>query len=77
MTTAGRPTATLLPDERDEPLRLLALVGPVVVIVILAILGLTITFRALGHDRRKRRTAYRQRGNRAPRRAYLGGPTRD
>jgi hypothetical protein len=69
MTAAGRPTSTLLPDERDEPMRLLALVGPVVVIVVLTILGLTITFRALSHDRRERRIVYRRRGHRTHGRA--------
>ncbi len=69
MTAAGRTTTTLLPDERDEPMRLLALVGPVVVIVVLTILGLTITFRALSHDRRNRRIVYRQRGPRTHERA--------
>ena len=60
---------TLLPDERDVPMRLLALIGPVVAIVVLTILGLTITFRALSHDRRDRHIVYRQRGQRAPERA--------
>jgi hypothetical protein len=60
---------TLLPDERDVPMRLLALIGPVVAIVVLTILGLTITFRALSHDRRDRRIVYRQRGQRAHERA--------
>ena len=64
MTTAERPKTTLLPDERDEPMQLLTLVGPVVAILVLTILGLTITFRALSHDRRERRTVYRQRGHR-------------
>jgi len=59
MTTAERSKTTLLPDERDEPTQLLALVGPVV-----AILGLTITFRGLSHDRRERRIVYRQRVHR-------------
>ena len=47
MTVSEQPTTTPLPDERDGPLRLLALVG------------LTITFGALGHDMRRRRTVYR------------------
>ena len=64
MTTAGRPATTLLPDERDEPMQLLALVGPGIAIIVLTILGLTITFRALSHDRRERRIVYRQRGHR-------------
>ena len=64
MTTAGRPATTLLPDERDGPMRLLTLVGPVVAILVLTILGLTIKFRALSHDRRARRIVYRQRGHR-------------
>ena len=64
MTAAGRPTTTLLPDERDEPMQLLALVGPGIAIIVLTILGLTITFRALSHDRRERRIVYRQRGHR-------------
>jgi hypothetical protein len=45
MASSGGPTATLLPDERDVPMRLLALLGPVVAISVLTILGLTITFR--------------------------------
>jgi len=69
MTTAERPKTTLLPDERDGPMRLLTLVGPVVAILVLTILGLTITFRGLSHDRRERRIVYRQRGHRAQGRA--------
>lgn len=53
--------ATLLPDERDQPLRLLALIGPAAAISALTILGLTITFRALRQDMRQRRVVYRQR----------------
>ena len=66
---AGRPTTTLLPDEHAGPMRLLTLVGPVVAILVLTILGLTITFRGLGQDRRKRRSVYRQRGHRSQGRA--------
>jgi len=61
MTASGRPATTLLPDERDGPLRLLALIGPVTAISLLTILGLTITFRALRHDLRQRRIVYRPR----------------
>lgn len=61
MTDSGRPATTLLPDERDEPLRLLALVGPAVAIGVLTILGLTITFSALRQDMRQRRIVYRPR----------------
>jgi len=58
---AGRPPATLLPDERDQPLQMLALVGPTVAIGILTIAGLMITFRGLRHDLRHRRIRYRPR----------------
>lgn len=58
---ARRAVGQLLPDERDEPLQLLALVGPALAIGILTIVGLTITFRALRHDIRKRRIVYRPR----------------
>jgi len=67
--TSGRPTTTLLPAERDEPMQLLALIGPVVAILVLTILGLTITFRSLSQDRRERRIVYRPRGHRTPARA--------
>jgi hypothetical protein len=63
IAASGRPATALLPDQRDEPLRLLTLLGPVVAISVLTILGLTITFRALNHDRRQRRNVYRQRGH--------------
>jgi hypothetical protein len=65
----GAPAATragdamLLPDERDEPLRLLVLVGPAVAIGLLTVLGLTISFRGLRHDLRQRRIVYRQRSH--------------
>lgn len=63
-TVTNRPDAmTLLPDERDEPLRLLALAGPAVAIGLLTVLGLTISFRGLRHDRRQRRIVYRQRSH--------------
>ena len=61
MTAPGRPATTLLPDERDGPLRLLALVGPLMAISLLTALGLTITFRALREDLRQRRIVYRPR----------------
>jgi hypothetical protein len=61
MTASGRPATTLLPDERDEPLRLMALVGPALAIGILTVLGLTITFSALRQDLRQRRIVYRPR----------------
>lgn len=60
-TASGRPATTLLPDERDGPLRLLALVGPLTAISLLTALGLTITFRALRDDLRQRRIVYRPR----------------
>lgn len=62
-TTAGQTSATLLPDERDEPLRPLALVAPAALIVALSTLGLAITFRSLRDDLRQRRNIYRRRGN--------------
>jgi hypothetical protein len=65
MAPSGGPTATLLPDELDVPMQLLALLGPAVAISVLTILGLTITFRALRHDRRERRILYRPRRHRA------------
>jgi hypothetical protein len=58
-----------LPDERDEPMRLLALAGPLVAIGVLTILGLTITLQGLSDDRRRRRIPYRQRGDGASRQA--------
>jgi hypothetical protein len=61
MTASGRPATTLLPDERDESLRLMALVGPALAIGILTVLGLTITFSALRQDLRQRRIVYRPR----------------
>jgi hypothetical protein len=64
-----------LPDERDEPMRLLALAGPLVAIGVLTILGLTITFRGLSDDRRRRRTPYSQRGDGASRQATPYGRT--
>ena len=61
---AIRPgAATLLPDERDEPLGLLVLVGPPVAISLLTALGLTISLRGLRHDLRQRRIVYRQRSD--------------
>lgn len=70
-SSAGRPASMRLTDERDEPMHLLALAGPLVAIGVLTILGLTITFRGLGDDRRRRRIPYRQRGDRTPRHAAL------
>lgn len=61
MATPRLPANTLLPDERDQPLQLLTLVGPALAIGVLSIVGLTITFRALRHDIRKRRIVYRPR----------------
>lgn len=61
VTASNGPAMTLLPDERDEPLQLLALVGPALAIGVLTIVGLTITFRGLRHDIRKRRIVYRPR----------------
>lgn len=61
--TAERPEPALLPDERDRPLRPLALIAPAALIVALAGLGLTITFRSLRDDLRKRKTVYRRRGH--------------
>jgi len=58
---ARRAVEQLLPDDRDEPLQLLTLVGPALAIGVLTIVGLTITFRALRHDIRKRRIVYRPR----------------
>lgn len=58
---ARRAVGQLLPDERDQPLQLLTLVGPALAIGVLTILGLTITFRALRHDIRRRRIVYRPR----------------
>lgn len=58
---ARRAVEQLLPDDRDQPLQLLTLVGPALAIGVLTIVGLTITFRALRHDIRKRRIVYRPR----------------
>lgn len=62
LTTTGRPVSRLLPDDRDEPLGSLALFAPAALIIALAALGLTITFRSLRQDLRARRVVYRQRG---------------
>jgi hypothetical protein len=67
MRAAAQISAPALPDDRDQPLQLLTLVGPAAVIVVLTILGLTITVRGLREDMRKRRVVYRQLG-----RAYAG-----
>ncbi len=61
--TAAQASATLLPDDRDEPVRLLALIGPAALIVALSALGLAITFRSLRHDLKQRRNVYRRRGD--------------
>jgi len=61
---SGGPTATLLPDDPDVPMHLLALLGPVLAIGALTILGLTITFPALRRDGRERRILYRSRRHR-------------
>lgn len=61
--TAERPALALLPDERDGPLRPLALIAPAALIVALSTLGLTITFRSLRDDLRQRKTMYRRRGS--------------
>lgn len=61
--TAGQASVALLPDERDEPVRLLALIGPAALIVALSTLGLAITFRSLRHDLKQRRNVYRRRGD--------------
>jgi hypothetical protein len=61
MIASGRSATILLPDDRDQPLRLLALVGPAVAIGVLTIVGLTITFRSLRQDMRRRRIVYRPR----------------
>ena len=65
-TAAGQPVTTLLPDERDRPLRPLAVIAPGALIVALTALGLTITLRSLRHDMRQRRTAYRRRVRQSP-----------
>lgn len=61
--TTVRSEPALLPDERDGPLRPLALIAPAALIVALAALGLTITFRSLRDDLRRRKTVYRRRGH--------------
>jgi hypothetical protein len=61
-STAGEASATLLPDERDAPLRPLALIAPAALIVALSTLGLTITIRSLRDDLKQRRNVYRRRG---------------
>jgi len=69
MRATAQLSARPLPDERDGPLQLLSLVGPVAVIVVLTILGLTITIQGLREDKRKRRVVYRHRGHEV----YAGG----
>ncbi len=63
MRAAAQLSARPLPDERDGPLQLLTLVGPAAVIVVLTVLGLTITVRGLREDMRRRRIVYRHRGH--------------
>jgi hypothetical protein len=63
MRAAAQLSARPLPDDRDEPMQLLTLVGPAAVIVVLTILGLTITVRGLREDMRRRRVVYRHRGH--------------
>lgn len=59
--TAGQTSTTLLPDEREEPLRPFAVIAPAALIVALSVLGLTITFRSLRRDLKQRRNMYRRR----------------
>ena len=63
MRAAAQVSVRALPDDRDQPLQLLTLVGPAAVIVVLTILGLTITVRGLREDMRQRRVIYRHRGH--------------
>jgi len=60
LTTSARPPQTL-PQEREELLRRVTLVGPALTIGVLLILGLTIGLPALRRDVRQRLTARRQR----------------
>jgi len=64
---AAQLSARPLPDDRDEPMQLLTLVGPAAVIIVLTVLGRTITVRGLREDMRRRRIVYRNRGH-----AYAG-----
>lgn len=70
--TAEHSAPALLPDERDGPLRPLVLIAPAALIVGLAVLGLTITFRSLRDDLRRRRNMYRRRGGNPSRTAAQG-----
>jgi hypothetical protein len=63
MRAAAQLSARPLPDDRDEPMQLLTLVGPAAVIIVLTVLGLTITVRGLREDMRKRRVIYRRQGH--------------
>jgi hypothetical protein len=69
MRAAAQLSVRPLPDESDGPLQLLSLVGPAAVIVVLTILGLTITISNLREDMRKRHAVYRHRGHDV----YAGG----
>jgi hypothetical protein len=63
MRAAAQLSTTPLPDERDGSMQLLTLVGPAAVIVVLTVLGLTITVRGLREDMRRRRVIYRRQGH--------------
>jgi hypothetical protein len=56
---AGPPTRQLL-EESDRQLQSLAFVGPVAIILILTVLGVTITFRSWHEDVRRQRDQFRQ-----------------
>jgi hypothetical protein len=60
---AAQLSARSLPDDRDGSMQLLTLVGPVAVLIVLTVLGLTITVRGLREDIRRRRIVYRPRGH--------------
>jgi hypothetical protein len=63
MRAAGSLSARPLPDESDGSMQLLTLVGPAAVVIVLTVLGLTITVRGLREDMRRRRVIYRRRGH--------------
>ena len=54
-----------LPDEPAGPLQTMAQLAPALLMIVLAVLGLTITFTSLRSDIKRRRVQYRPRGLRS------------
>jgi len=60
-----RQASAWLPDERAGPLQTMAQLAPALLMIVLAVLGLTITFTSLRSDIKRRRVQYRPRGLRS------------